>query len=157
MMEDDVMTKKSFLTAALSIMLVLTMMPLQDITAVTAYAATQSEAPGGAAASNEPDQFLAALGSSNADAISTNTEDKTVTTITLQNDIVLADPLRITLGSVGDKVILDLNGHTITGKEGVVSETLSESQGRHAIEIAADEFDVEVCGPGSIIGGKGAQ
>ena len=81
-------------------------------------------------------------------------------TIELYRDTVLSAPIRFVLGgnsSIGKKVVVDLNGHTLAGRAGEVSDNRSTSQGGNAIEIAADEFNVEIKGPGSVIGGKGAQ
>ncbi len=86
----------------------------------------------------------------------TSTVDGNTLTIQLKEDLVLDAPVRFVLGEPGKKVVLDLNNHTITGKAGIAGSDEEAARGGNAIEIAADEFDVEIQGPGSVIGGKGA-
>ena len=78
-------------------------------------------------------------------------------TITLTSDVTLGSPVKFVKGEGGDKVVLNLNGHTLTGRAGTTSKELDNAVGGNAIEIAADEFDVEIKGPGSVIGGKGGK
>lgn len=113
-------------------------------------------ADGGACASNAADDFVKALGSGNAEVLSETKDGRSIVTVTLKNDIVLEQALRITHGAWDDKVVLDLAGHSITGAEGKNSDDSEDSRGVSPIEISAGGFDVEIKGPGSIIGGKGA-
>lgn len=113
-------------------------------------------ADGGACASNAADDFVKALGSGNAEVLSETKDGRSIVTVTLKNDIVLEQALRITHGAWDDKVVLDLAGHSITGAEGKNSDDSEDSRGVSPIEISAGGFDVEIKGPGSITGGKGA-
>ena len=112
-------------------------------------------APGGTIASNNNTAAINAFGSGNVTV--SDYSNKTLT-ITLNNDITLNSPIRIVKGASGDKVIINLNGHTITGKAGINPSTDWEAAcGGNAIEIVASDFDVEITGNGTVEGGSGAK
>lgn len=139
----------------LSLMLVFTMMPLSGFDAVHGDTAS---APGGTVTVDTTGaaKAMAKAAFGLGDSAVTTSDD--TMTITLQEDIVLNAPVRFVKGTAGKKVILDLNGHTITGNAGMsIDSDWKKTVGGNAIEIAPDEFDVEIKGPGSVIGGKGGK
>ncbi|MBQ3281458.1 MAG: fibronectin type III domain-containing protein [Eubacterium sp.] len=125
---------------------------LAVILAGAAVAYAESSAQGGTVHSNSVADAEDALGKENA---SVSISGSTLT-ITLSDDVVLGRPLRFVKGAAGDRVVLDLDGHSLTGAAGVDGTDEEAASGKHAVEIAADEFDVEIKGPGSVTGGKGA-
>ena len=155
------------LSFVLAVAMTATMMPLAGVIAGTAddmdgivtYAAEAANVPGGTIASNCNDQNLAEVFGDSA-ALSKGTGINANTRIiTLNADINPVRPIRFIKGNAGDKIIIRLNGHTITGAAGTQNDKGDEqlAAGKNAVEIAADEFDVEIKGPGKVIGGKGAQ
>ena len=125
------------------------------VTATETYAA---EAPGGEVIVDTTDSAKASAKAAFdlTDNEVTSAADGNTLTIQLKEDLVLNAPLRFVLGESGKKVVLDLNNHTITGNAGLEGSDENAAQGGNAIEIAADEFDIEIKGPGSVVGGKGA-
>ena len=109
-------------------------------------------ADGGSIASNSKTDAEAAFGASNA----TVTYSENTLTITLDQDVELGAPVRFVKGTAADRIVLDLNGHELTGRPGVSGTDEAAAEGGNAIELIADEFDLEIKGPGSVIGGKGA-
>ena len=87
----------------------------------------------------------------------TVSDSENTLTIQLTENVVTNEPIRFVMGTAGKKAVLDLNGHKITGRAGEISEERDVSAGGNAIEIAADQFEVEIKGPGSVIGGKGGK
>ena len=121
------------------------------ISAETAYAA--ASAPGGIILS-DGNGFSDALGSA-ASGEASGSEF----TITLLDDVTLDSPLAFTIADPaekGDRVILELNGHSLKGAAGTDGSDFGKACGVNAIEVNAAEFDLEVKGPGTVTGGKGA-
>ena len=113
-----------------------------------AYAA--DSAPGGNVASNSVNQAQSAFGGG-----ASVTLDGTTMTITLNDDIALQAAVVFTQGSAGDKIIMDLNGHAITGAMGVAGNDGAAAVGKNAIEFYPVAYDLEIKGPGSVTGGQG--
>ena len=102
--------------------------------------------------SNDPDSALSVFGSGNVTA----GYESSVLTITLNNDISLQDTIRFAQGNKDDKVILDLNGYTLTGVHGVAGNDIDAANGQDAIAYYPIAFDLEIKGPGTVNGGSGA-
>ncbi|MBQ6496910.1 MAG: hypothetical protein IJI74_07065 [Firmicutes bacterium] len=143
---------KTIITAMLTaFLMVFAMMP--QIGMGIACAETIS-APGGEVSSNSEADAAAAFGASNA-AAAYSGGDHTLM-ITLNEDITLETPVIFKKGKTGDTVVLDLNGHTITGAAGTDGTDQENAKGKDAIRIIPGAFDIEIKGSGSVIGGKGA-
>lgn len=128
---------------------------LFDSSGLFAYAA--ATAPGGTVESDDDDALTAALGGAgNVGITESTTGGKSVITATLKNDTNLSAPLKFEQGAAGSKVIINLNSKTLTGAAGTSGSDEDAAMGQSAIEIEAGAFDVEIKGPGSVIGGKGA-
>ena len=145
------------LSIILAVAMTVTMMPWLGGAAGKAYAAGAT-ANGGTVASNSEENAEAAFGSGNA----TVTTDSNVMTIELKNDVTLDTPVKFTMGEDGDKVVIDLNGHSLKGADGQNNTNINVARGKNAIEIVAAAFDIEITDSstaekrGSIIGGNGA-
>ena len=140
----------SKLTAVfLAVAMVFALTPLTGGHAVYADSVT---ATGGTVKSNNINQAIAAFGEDNVTA---SYSSKTLT-ITLQNDIDLQSPILLKKGASDDTVLIELNGHTITGASGTSGTSEAAAQGKNAIEIQAADYNVIINGTGSVIGGKGA-
>ena len=120
-------------------------------------------APGGQASSNDADALAAALGGTDTVEVMAETDPGTgasVLTGRLKQDIALGSALKIQQGKPGDRIVIDLGGHTVTGPEGASGADEELACGGNAIEIAAGEYDVEItdssANPGALIGGRGA-
>ncbi|MDO4869065.1 MAG: hypothetical protein Q4A65_02060 [Bacillota bacterium] len=131
---------------ALSIVMALTITNVQF-----SFADMTRTAPGGEVASGDVSAAEAAF--HNEAAV---TKSGAVMTITLSRDLTLDAPVQFIKGASGDKVVLDLNGHELSAMFGMSGDDIDAARGNNAIEIQADEFDVEIKGPGRITGGKGA-
>ena len=138
-------------TMLLALAMVFTMMPL--LGAQDAYAET-AEANGGTVASNSKNNAEAAFGAGNVTAEYSSASG--TLTITLNTDIGLKAPVVIKKGSSGKKVVIDLNGHTITAAEGISGDSAEAAKGKDAIRIIPADYDVEIKGGGTVTGGKGA-
>lgn len=133
---------KQALTMLLAFAMVITMIPLLGVGVQEAYAAT-----GGEVVSNDASTARTAFGSSNVDA-SYDTSKKTLT-IALKENVTLSNPVVFKRGTSGDKVVLNLAGHTITGKAGTTGSNKDAATGGTAIRIVAGDFNVEIKGNGS--------
>lgn len=141
----------SKLTAALlSLCMVFAMAPL-GLASFTAHA-SGSSAPGGAVSSNSAAQAHAAFGDGNVTA----SYSSHTLTITLQNDIDLQSPVLLKKGAAADTVLIDLNGHTLTGASGAAGTDKAAAQGKNTIEIQPADYNIKIQGSGSVIGGRGA-
>ena len=135
------------MTMLLAFAMVFTMMPL--LGPQTAYA-DAAEANGGTVASNSEVDAKAAFGSGNVTA----SYERNTLTITLNSDIKLNNPVVFRLGAAGDTVRLELNGHSITAAAGSNGQDSDLAQGKDAIRIIPNEFNVEINGPGSVTAEK---
>ncbi len=143
------------LSFILAIALTVTMMPWLGGTGSMVYAETAT-APGGTIASNSETDATEVFGSGNVTVSKGTGSNSNVMTITLNSDITLDAAVKLTMGAAGDKVVLNLNNHTIKGAAGIDSSDKAEAKGKNAIEISPAAYDVVIQGPGTIIGGDGA-
>lgn len=118
--------------------------------AVNVYAA--SAANGGTVLTDSTSDVNSAFGST---AVTSSKSGSTLT-ITLNSDIKLKSPVVFKQGQADDKVVINLNGYSIYGADGVSGDDGDAAKGKDAIQIAFREFDVTINGAGSIVGGKGA-
>lgn len=139
------------LSFILAVAMTVTMMPWLGGAADRAYAETAT-ASGGPVLSNSEDNVKDAFGSENVAVVSNGQS----MTIKLQKDISLSAPVSFRIGTTGDTVTLDLNGHKITAASGNDGTDFGTTSGKNAIEIIAADYNVVIQGPGSIEGGKGA-
>lgn len=156
--ENDKMIKKmgaKTIAILLSVAMVFTMMPLTGIGVQTTHAAELGD--GGTVASNSEADAKAAFGLSN---VFVHKSGNTLT-IELDKDIELETPVKFVKGNTDDTIVLDLNGYDITGANGASSNANENTaKGKDAIQITADEFNVEITDTstgqkGSVIGGSG--
>ncbi len=113
--------------------------------------------PGGTVTSNSAEEALAAFTSDQTQSATSDYDsDSQTLTITLNSDVTLEAPVKFVKGEAEDQVVLDLKGHTITAKAGQPGTDRAKARGGNAIEIIAADYDVEVKGPGAVVGGEGA-
>ena len=75
---------------------------------------------GGDINTNDPTAYIRALGEDNVE-VSVQTDPQTsasVVTVQLKKNIILDEPIKLVMATSGDRVIFDLNSHTMTGPAG---------------------------------------
>ena len=107
-------------------------------------------APGGVVIADDPEAASRAFGGA-----VTVTLSGQVMTIRLEDSVFLGKPIRFKKAQTGDRIILELNGFMLCGEAGSSYADYMSCTGKNAIEIEAGEFDVEIRGPGAVLGGKG--
>ena len=123
-------------------------------------ASTTNETGGAITTSTSASAIKSAFGGGDAVSVALDeSAGKKTLTITMKADVRLKKPIafqRAKGASAGDKIILNLNGKKLIGAAGAKSTKERAAKGQNAIQIAAADFDVEIVGPGSVIGGKGS-
>jgi len=144
-----VKTNSKIIAIVTALLLAFVMWP--QIGAGQAYA-EEGNASGGTVSSSSANQALSAFGSSNASA----SYNASTLTITLNKDVNLSAPVVFKQGNAEDTVVLDLSGHTLKGAAGTALETRETATGKDAIQIIPGQFNIEIKGSGSVVGGSGA-